>query len=321
MVDCMASMTTANTSPGELTIDAERGGGVELREVGKDASTATATQAEGAASVEAVPSMDRATLVKLISVGYAFFCAGVNDGSLGPIIPYLLISYDIRTNLVAVVYGVTFCGWFFAALTNSHLTQYLDLGCMLVLGASMQLLAHVLRAWLPPYGLFAASFFFAHLGQAYQDAHANTWVSSVKTAHRWLGFIHAMYMAGCLVGPFIATAVAAANSPSKWYLFYTCPLGMCVVNVCLAGYAFRDRLVLKRKPGASETTSRNKGATKEIRETVRLPSVWLLSMFYFFYLATAITASGKFCLLHTIVPNVYRVGRDLSRRRPEGRSS
>jgi fucose permease len=288
-------MTTVTASPRELAVDTERGEALELREVSKYGSTTTATEAEGATAVENVPFMDRGTLLKLISVGYAFFCAGVNDGSLGPIIPYLLISYDIRTNLVAVVYGVTFCGWFFAALTNSHLTQYLDLGFMLVLGATMQLLAHVLRAWLPPYGLFAASFFFAHLGQAYQDAHANTWVSSVKAAHRWLGFIHAMYMAGCLVGPFIATAVAAANSPSKWYLFYTCPLGMCIVNVCLAGYAFRDRLVLKRMSGTEETTSRSKGAAKEIRETVRLPSVWLLSMFYFFYLATAITASGKFC--------------------------
>ena len=167
-----------------------------------------------------------------------------------------------------------------------------DLGIMLTIGASLQLLAHVLRSWLPPFGLFAASFFFAHLGQAYQDAHANTYVSSVKTAHRFLGFIHAMYAAGCLVGPLVATAVASANQPSRWNLFYTFPLGLCVLNVLLTVYAFRDSLRMKTK--AQETSqSRNKDALKEIKETLRIPSVWLLSLFFFFFLGVAITAGGR----------------------------
>jgi fucose permease len=194
---------------------------------------------------------------------------------------------------------VTFSGWFFAALTNSHLTQVLYLGAILTLGASLQLLAHVLRSWRPPFALFAATFFFAHLGQAYQDAHANTYVSSVKSAHRWLGFIHAMYAAGCLVGPFVATAIASANDPSKWNLFYTFPLGMCTINVAITAYAFRHSLTMKRKASSDEEISRealqsrNKGALKEMSETVRLPAVWLLSLFFFFFLGVAITAGGK----------------------------
>lgn len=287
-------MASTIASSAGARADTESGDAVEMRTLAKNTTTTSATQPEQTTAVEAVPALDRATLLKLIAAGYSFFCAGVNDGSLGPLIPYLLRTYNISTNLVAVVYGITFFGWFMAALTNSHLTQFLDLGYMLVLGAVLQLLAHVLRAWLPPFSLFAASFFFAHLGQAYQDAHANTWVSSVKAAHRWLGFIHAMYMAGCLVGPFVATAVASANDPSKWNLFYTCPLGLCVVNVVVTAYAFHDRLKLKRKPSSEGVqSSRNKGAAKEIRETVRTPSVWLLSLFFFFYLGVAITASGE----------------------------
>lgn len=53
--------------------------------------------------VNAVPSIDRATLLKLICAGYSFFCAGINDGSLGPLIPYLLRSYSINTNFVSIV--------------------------------------------------------------------------------------------------------------------------------------------------------------------------------------------------------------------------
>lgn len=67
------------------------------------------------------------------------------------------------------------------------------------------------------------------LGQAYQDANANAFVSSVKggVAHRWLGFVHAMYGAGMLVSPFVATAAAVRG---KWELFYLFPLGLGVVN-------------------------------------------------------------------------------------------
>ncbi|THC94356.1 hypothetical protein EYZ11_006154 [Aspergillus tanneri] len=215
-------------------------------------------------------------LLKLISAGFAFFVAGINDGSLGALIPYIREAYQIDTNLVAVVYGTTFAGWFVAALSNSHLGQYLHLGVFLVLGAAMQVLAHALRTWMPPFGLFAVTFFFAALGQAYQDTYANTFVASVKAAHRWLGFIHAMYMAGCLVGPFVSTAVASAGTQSRWNLFYTAPLGLGVVNLVLVLVAFRDSLAFKHGVNTGQEARSGKIALQEIWQTLSLPSVWVL---------------------------------------------
>ncbi|EIT74579.1 MFS transporter, putative [Aspergillus oryzae 100-8] len=234
-------------------------------------------------------------LLKLISAGFAFFVAGVNDGSLGSLIPYIREAYHIDTNMVAIVYGTTFCGWFFAALSNSHLSQYLDLGVFLVMGATLQVLAHALRTWLPPFPLFAVTFFFASLGQAYQDTYANTFVASVKAAHRWLGFIHAMYMAGCLAGPFISTAVASAGARSRWELFYTAPLGLGVINFALVVFAFRESLALKRPTqGEMESSreARQKGPMQEIQKTLAQPSVWILSLYFFFFLGAVITAGG-----------------------------
>ena len=194
---------------------------------------------------------------------------------------------------------------------------------MLTLGATLQLLAHILRSWQPPFGLFAATFFFAHLGQAYQDAHANTYVSSVKTAHRWLGFVHAMYMAGCLTGPFVATAVASADDPSRWNLFYTFPVGLCTINVVATAFAFRDSLKLNSKATSTEGApqSRSAGAFHEIKETIRLPSVWLLSLFFFFFLGVAITAGGGHTCLNTkTFTDKPRLGRHLPGGSSKGRS-
>lgn len=182
---------------------------------------------------------------------------------------------------------------------------------MLAIGAACQVIGHALRSWGPPFGLLAFSFWFITVGQAFQDTHANTFVTKLPSAHRWLGFIHAMYMAGCLVGPFVATAVASAGAVSRWYLFYIFPLGLGVANLALVLVAFRSTVgrvprkgataISSSSPHAADTvavgedeppTSRNKAAAALIKSTLRTPSVWLLSLFFFFFLGAAITAGG-----------------------------
>lgn len=161
------------------------------------------------------------------------------------------------------------------------------------------------------------------LGQAYQDSFSNTFVASLPVAHRWLGFIHAMYMLGCLTGPFIATPVA---SNTKWYLTYAVEAGLGAINLAFVLLAFGADMLKDRKthqtarreegsgtelgqvsggsrPGSTNATTdnessndgtraRNKQAFEEIKQALRLRSVWLLSLFYFFYLGAVITVSG-----------------------------
>ncbi|OJJ98600.1 hypothetical protein ASPACDRAFT_44233 [Aspergillus aculeatus ATCC 16872] len=240
---------------------------------------------------------------KILSAGFSFFVAGVNDGSLGSLIPYVIRSYHVSTNLVVVVYVSTFAGWLLAAVTNSALCQYLGLGAILALGAALQVLSHALRAWLPPFSLYVVTFFLASLGQGYNDTHANTYVASVKAAHRWLGFIHAMYMAGCLVGPLVATAVASAGTTTQWNLFYLAPLGLGVLNLAFVLTAFHNQLAIKsatsdpspegsRDGPHSNSHSKSRRALVEIKNTLRMPTVWLASLYFFFFLGAAITAGG-----------------------------
>lgn len=209
-----------------------------------------------------------------------------------------IFNIDMHYNTNTTRYGTTFFGWLIAALTNGKITQYLDLGPILSLGAAIQVLAQVLRVWEPPFALYAVTFFLASLGQAYNDTHANTFVSALNGAHRWLGFIHAMYMAGCLVGPFVATGVASANVDSKWYLFYLFPLGVGVVNLAFVAVSFRDRMAtptVLRGERAGRSVSNS--ALKEIKDTLSTPGVWLLSLFFFFFLGATITAGGLFSLI------------------------
>ncbi|KAH6614616.1 major facilitator superfamily domain-containing protein [Chaetomium sp. MPI-SDFR-AT-0129] len=261
------------------------------------------------------PKRDRATLLKLLSASFSFFVAGVNDGSIGALIPYFMRQYGISMTVVSSVFAANFLGWLTTALTNTHLSQHLPLGSLLTLGAAAQFLGHALRAWgPPPLGLLLFSFWLITVGQAFQDTHANTFVAagaggSWGGTHRWLGFVHAMYMAGCLVGPFVATAVASAGmeGESRWYFFYLFPLGLGLGNLGWVVGAFWDSvgIVRKKRTGngdgttggeegglGGEAESRNDTAAGLIKTTLTTPSVWLLSLFFFFFLGAAITVGG-----------------------------
>lgn len=183
-----------------------------------------------------------------------------------------------------------------AAATNSHLIRYLELGSILTLGAVLQMAAHCLRFWTPPFGLYVVTFFLQAAGMGYQDSHSNTFVASIKGAHRWLGFIHAMYALGTLVAPFVATAIASQVG-NRWPLFYIFLIGVGGINIVAVLYTFRDSLKIHHKPPAvgenqEEIQSRSKNASRDIIDTLKSPPVYMLSLFYFFMLGVGITASG-----------------------------
>ncbi|KAJ8132971.1 hypothetical protein O1611_g650 [Lasiodiplodia mahajangana] len=234
--------------------------------------------------------------LKLIVAGYSFFCAGVSDGTLGPLIPYILSSFHIGTGEIAIIYGTTFAGWVLAAATNPILTAQLTLGQLLLIGAVLQLIAQALRPW-SPLAVFCVSFLFQSLGMAYQDAHSNTFVSNLNNVpHRWLSFIHACYALGTFIGPLIATAIA--NSPNSsaidgWKRVYFVLIGVSVLNVAGVMMAFRDTLYSRlHAKGESRGQKRSQLALVAMVRLLKSKTLWLLSMFYFFELGATFTAGG-----------------------------
>lgn len=85
--------------------------------------------------------------MKLSSACFAFFVAGINDGSLGSLIPYMLSGYRIGTGSVSILYASAFAGWAVAALVGGYIRAYTGAGGALVSGAAVQLLAQILRVW------------------------------------------------------------------------------------------------------------------------------------------------------------------------------
>lgn len=55
--------------------------------------------------LESYPSggLDGRTLLKVAGASFSFFVAGVNDGSVGAIIPYVIREYNVNTAIVSSV--------------------------------------------------------------------------------------------------------------------------------------------------------------------------------------------------------------------------
>lgn len=290
---------------------------IELRSRRQEDSTQISPHISPHSELEEAPPLP---ILRLLSCAFSFFVAGTNDGSIGALIPYMLSSYKIGTSFIAILYITTFLGWALAAVTNPYLSRYFALGTLLAIGSILQIIPHVLRAWLPPFPLFAITFFLSGLGQAYQDSHANTFVSAVKGggAHRWLGFIHAMYGLGLVISPFAATAIATTG---RWTLFYLFPLGLSVVNLALVGAAFRESVKILPKAGDVETeasqepSQMSSGAMSEVKEMLKLKDIWVFSLFFFFHLGVCFTSAGMFSsLLSSYLPQVnLRCQADTSR--------
>jgi hypothetical protein len=47
--------------------------------------------------------LTKAELFKIFSAGFSFFVAGVNDGSIGALIPHIIRDYDVTTAIVSSV--------------------------------------------------------------------------------------------------------------------------------------------------------------------------------------------------------------------------
>lgn len=274
---------------------------------------------------------DRKTLLKLFTAAFSFFVAGVNDGSLGALIPHVIRDYEITTAVVSAVYAANFAGWLIAALSCTPLRMWIGTrssssssrGWVMLLGCGLQVLGNGIRCAARGKGNqgigfagFVVSFGLTSWGQGLQDTEANEYVASLKIGgggggggekeklNRWLGGIHAAYMAGCLVAPFAASGIAEVGE-GKWYLFYFVPLGLGILNLGMVAVAFLDGVRGSKRGGQAQGTRRTasggaevgiqedkKSATALLRETLTTPSVWLLSLFFFFYLGTSVTAGG-----------------------------
>lgn len=82
----------------------ERPGDIDLQSIAP--SSPQPDSAENA-DEDTSSGLARKIVFQLVAAGFSYFFAGTNDGSLGAVTPYILRTYNVGTQYVAIMYGQT----------------------------------------------------------------------------------------------------------------------------------------------------------------------------------------------------------------------
>lgn len=123
----------------------------------------------------------------------AFFIsivAGLNDGSLGTIIPRLKIYYDISNETISTLFLCSAFGFFISAGLNGYIVHRIGQLKTLYLGSGLMLISFSLIATGMPFKAVACTFPFVGAGMALLDAAMNVYVANLPLATLMLNILH-----------------------------------------------------------------------------------------------------------------------------------
>lgn len=126
----------------------------------------------------------------LLSAFFISIVAGLNDGSLGTIIPRMKLYYDISNETISTLFLCSAFGFFISAGLNGYIVHRIGQLKTLYLGSALMLAAFVLIAIGMPFTVVACTFPFVGAGMALLDAAMNVYVANLPLATLMLNILH-----------------------------------------------------------------------------------------------------------------------------------
>ncbi|KAF8068709.1 MFS general substrate transporter [Lyophyllum atratum] len=221
----------------------------------------------------------------------SLFLAGWNDGTLGPLLPRIQSVYHVGFAVVSLLFVLACVGFIFGALINVPLSGKLGFGKVIVLGSLFQVVAYTLMAPALPFPALVIAYAINGVGIAMQDAQANGYVASLESnAEAKMGLLHAVYGAGALCAPLVATQFAQLR---YWSFQYLVSLGLSLANTVILILVFRfktqDECLKEIGQTIPEQTSNN---SNTFRQILSHKTVHLLAFYILVYVGVEVTIGG-----------------------------
>lgn len=129
----------------------------------------------------------------LLSAFFISIVAGLNDGSLGTIIPRIQKEYNISEGTVSLLFLCTAFGFFISAGLNGYIVHKIGQLKTLYLGSTLMLLAFSVIAMGFPFIVMACAMPVVGAGMALLDAAMNVFTANLPLATLMLNILHGMY--------------------------------------------------------------------------------------------------------------------------------
>ncbi|PFH60355.1 hypothetical protein XA68_11097 [Ophiocordyceps unilateralis] len=230
----------------------------------------------------------RGNIAKLAFASLSFALVGMNDASIGALIPYLEDYYGISYAYVSIIFLTPFVGYSVAAFTNAFVHQRLGQRGIAVVAPLCHVATYLVLANHPPYPVLVAANAISGFGNGLVDACFCAWVGVMHRGNSIQGLMHACYSLGALLSPLLATSmVIKAELP--WYTFYYVMISVALVELVGLSFCFWDKSgAVYRAQHASEH-GESQGSTSE---ALKSPVTWLCAFFFFTYMGAEVGLGG-----------------------------
>ncbi|KAH0578292.1 hypothetical protein H2248_003918 [Termitomyces sp. 'cryptogamus'] len=234
--------------------------------------------------------------VQFVALFMPLFLAGWNDGTTGPLLPKIQSAYDVNFTIVSLIFVFACLGFLTGSLINIPLSDKLGFGKVIVLGSIFQMVGYMLMVPALPFPAFVVAYAINGVGVALQDAQANGFVASLDTnAEAKMGVLHAVYGAGALCSPLVATQFAQQK---HWSLHYLASLGVAIINtlVLIGVFRFKRQDDCLRESGQmiSEypTIEQSIHGNGKFRQILCHKTVQLLALYILIYVGVEVTTGS-----------------------------
>ncbi|CCA71736.1 related to tetracycline resistance proteins [Serendipita indica DSM 11827] len=248
--------------------------------------------------------------INLASLFWCFFMYGINDGTLGPLIPVYQRYYKagrISFIIVSLIFICNSVGFVLCSVLNVFLSGRINFSKLLVVSSILQIASYAILCAAPPFPLVCVAYFFVGAGLALLNAHGNGFMSMLKNSSQ-MGMAHAIYGSGALVGPLIATQFAQFSG-RKWAYHYFVLLGGLLVSFTLLVFVFRGKeydVILgemglvpatsRQDTEANSVTSRGREVAEEkssgFAKIMKQVTMHVMALFVFVYVGVEVTIGG-----------------------------
>lgn len=257
----------------------------------------------------------------LLTLFWCFFTFGLNDGSLGPLLPVYQQYYQIGFVTVSLIFVFNCLGFVLAAVLNVYMSGRISFSKLLAASALFQIVAYAILSTAPPFPLVCFAFYLLGTGLSLLNAHGNGFLSMLKNPTE-MGIAHASYGTGALVSPLISTQFSQFSG-RKWAFYYIFLLGAVVISLVVIIGRFKGReydvilsemgvaqdvdFTTERRPGEVSTdsqqvspqqTSASEGSGDRGVRGVPFSSVMkqtvmhIMALFIFVYVGVEVTIGG-----------------------------
>lgn len=166
---------------------------------------------------------------------YSFIAIGIAEGGLGVLLPSILQAFALNPASITLLFLSQITGYIAAALNSGTLTNRLGLARMVLVAAVSLTSALCLYASTTHWSIMVMAGTLLGLGIGLIDAGMNTFIASDQRNANKMGFLHAFYGIGALLGPTIATTLLALQiSWRNVYLVFAGVVSLVIVGMLWA---------------------------------------------------------------------------------------